>query len=89
MGLRGGVRCVRHPHHFRIGRRARKSRRLALRYYERGGEDKGKAASDNLHNWLVQAREILDSGETDAVDIMDEFRLKANSDALNLPAGGH
>jgi GTP pyrophosphokinase len=65
--------------------------------YKQGGEDEGKAASQNLDNWLVQVREMLDSGETDAVDFIDEFKLNLNSeeiyvftpngDLFNLPKG--
>ena len=40
------------------------------------------AASDNLDNWLVQVREMLDSGETDAVDFIDEFKLNLNSEEI-------
>ena len=50
--------------------------------YKQGGEDEGKAASQNLDNWLVQVREMLDSGETDAVDFIDEFKLNLNSEEI-------
>ena len=65
--------------------------------YKQGNENEGKAASDNLDSWLVQVREMLETGETDAVDFIDEFKLNLNSeeiyvftpngDLFNLPKG--
>ena len=54
------------------------------------------AASQNLDSWLVQVREMLDGGETDTVDYVDEFKLnlkeeipssRPNGDLFNLPKG--
>ena len=50
--------------------------------YKQGSENEGKAASDNLDSWLVQVREMLETGETDAVDFIDEFKLNLNSEEI-------
>ena len=67
------------------------------RYKQGSKEEASKSASDNLDSWLVQIREMLETGETDAVDFIDEFKLNLNSeeiyvftpngDLFNLPKG--
>lgn len=57
----------------------------------------GRSASENLDNWLNQIREMLESGEEDALEFIDEFKLNLhneeiyvftpNGDLFSLPKG--
>ena len=71
------------------------------RYKDDGPEAKteatGRSSKDNLDNWLTQIREMLESGEEDALDFIDEFKLNLhneeifvftpNGDLFSLPKG--
>ena len=67
------------------------------RYKNTNDKDEGRNASDNLDNWLAQIREMLESGEEDALQFIDEFKLNLhteeiyvftpNGDLFSLPKG--
>ena len=42
----------------------------------------GRGNKDNLDNWLTQIREMLESGEEDALDFIDEFKLNLHSEEI-------
>ena len=44
--------------------------------------DAARNASDNLNTWLTQIREMLESGEEDALDFIDEFKLNLHSEEI-------
>ena len=56
------------------------------RYKDQGLEAKaelsGRSNKDNLDNWLTQIREMLESGEEDALDFIDEFKLNLHSEEI-------
>ena len=68
-------------------------------YKNTSGKNAGNASgrTGNLDNWLVQIREMLESGEEDALQFIDEFKLNLqdeeifvftpNGDLFSLPKG--
>ena len=68
-------------------------------YKNTSGKNAGNASgrAGNLDNWLVQIREMLESGEEDALQFIDEFKLNLqdeeifvftpNGDLFSLPKG--
>ncbi len=42
----------------------------------------GRGNKDNLDNWLTQIREMLESGEEDALEFIDEFKLNLHSEEI-------
>ncbi len=52
------------------------------RYKHDDTSDAARSASDNLNTWLTQIREMLESGEEDALDFIDEFKLNLHSEEI-------
>ncbi len=52
------------------------------RYKDGNRTDSGRGASDNLNTWLTQIREMLESGEENALDFIDEFKLNLHSEEI-------
>ena len=52
------------------------------RYKHDDTPDAARNASDNLNTWLTQIREMLESGEEDALDFIDEFKLNLHSEEI-------
>lgn len=52
------------------------------RYKDSNRPDSGRGPSDNLNTWLTQIREMLESGEENALDFIDEFKLNLHSEEI-------
>lgn len=52
------------------------------RYKDSNRPDSGHGPSDNLNTWLTQIREMLESGEENALDFIDEFKLNLHSEEI-------